>query len=328
MLGSITDIFNQKRTGGTETDGGRAVESEPTADVPPERDLVEQLVTSLKAGDVSEEQRSVLRDHLVADVPNRVGIRIDHLQAKVGQLEAYTQAIEEFVDEEGTARELLSAVRESIDHANEQIDALDARIESAERAGTTLANELAAVDGRLADLDEFVETLEGRHSREIAGVDAKVERAEERLDESIATVSADVEDLKVDISALSAIEEELSSLSAEVDALSDVPDEVAANRGRIESLEALPETVASIRERLSSLEDLAADVRDLEDEFAELRTVSADAEELRAVETRVESLEGIRPTIDEMSDDLDDLLTFRSRLADSVSPPARTSTSD
>lgn len=338
MLSTITDFLGRNRSRRSETDGGEVVDQDATNGrdgTGTENDVVERLVDGLRNGDVTEEQRSVLRDHLVADVPTRIEVRIDDLQSKIGRLDAYTGALEAFLDEGGTAEEVLEDIRGSLDHLDETTRELRSRIESVEHDDARIRNELANTDDRLAELDEYVDRLEGRHSREIAGVDSKIEDVDERLEELVGDVGAladsvpdiaPIEESVVTIETdLEGLEDRLEAVADEVDEFEGVPEEVDANRERIADVEALRPTVESVSERLGAVEELADEVDALR---SDLGTLQATVGELESIEERVAALESLQEDVGNLDDEIEELNRFRRRLIDSVSPLAKTSTGD
>ncbi len=210
--------------------GEEAAETEPTeVEAGPESvgfdasDLVATLAEALRNDEVSDDDLETLQDAF-GGVPNSTQVEIDHLQSRVSELEAYTDALEEFLDEEGTAQQLFSNVEDEV---------------------SSLSAELADLSDELADVESSVEDAAGDR---------------QQLRERVAAVEDDVgavEDLREDLERLrgdvDAIDERLADTEdavMEVDELEDDLEELA------DDLEDVEEHVDEIEEWRSQLSDV------------------------------------------------------------------------
>ena len=179
--------------GATDTTGGASVDDSADTTVEPagEGGLVAALATELRENEVPDEDLALLREVLLGEVGGTTTARLDRLQSDVADLRAYTGALEEFLDENGTGEELIAEfegqleefekrinqletdfvaeVQGRIDELGERIDKTDT--ETADLAGRVdgIENELEALDDieeqlealdRLDDVEEDVETLQ------------------------------------------------------------------------------------------------------------------------------------------------------------------------
>ena len=166
--------------------------------------LVSELATEIQEGNVDDDDLMTLRDALGLDLASAsVEARIEHLQSELSDLEAYTDALEGFLDEEGDAQTLIAEARDGYDEAIDRIDDLETQI-------TDVQSEL---DERLEAIDETID-----------------ETIDEQLD-------AEIDDLRSD---LQAVEEQLETeadarraIKSDVDTLSDDVAEVAEMRDRL-----------------------------------------------------------------------------------------------
>ncbi len=210
--------------------GEEAAETEPTeVEAGPESvgfdasDLVATLAEAIRNDEVSDDDLETLQDAF-GGVPNSTQVEIDHLQSRVSELEAYTDALEEFLDEEGTAQQLFSNVEDEV---------------------SSLSAELADLSYELADVESSVEDAAGDR---------------QQLRERVAAVEDDVgavEDLREDLERLrgdvDAIDERLADTEdavMEVDDLEDDLEDVA------DDLDDLEEHVDEIEEWRSQLSDV------------------------------------------------------------------------
>ena len=218
------------------------------------------LADGIKAGRVSDSDLEVIRDALGADedASNSLEVRIDHLQSEVADLKAYSDALEEFIDENGEARTLMRDLRETIEEVQGDVAGVESEVDS-------VSNEMSETTGRVEELGEEVSRLDD----EVEGVGSEVEEVSsdveevgtdvERIESSVSGVEKRVEELDATVAD---VDEELSSLREEMDdvrgEVDDVRDELPEGRieamdDRIEELEAELEELAEMRQRMASV---------------------------------------------------------------------------
>ena len=104
-----------------------------------------------------------------------VETRIEHLQSTVADLEAYTDALEAFIDEHGDASEVLVGLRERHDETVDRLDEVEAATEDAtseiEATEDRLEAELEAVRDDVGAIRADIKTLES----EIAALSSDLE---------------------------------------------------------------------------------------------------------------------------------------------------------
>jgi len=152
---------------GIDTEGGSEPPVQPTGD----SQLLEALATEIRAADPDDPDLRTLRDALGLDpVRASVETRIEHLQSSVADLEAYTEALEEFLDENGDAQQLIEDVRSEYEETTVRLDAVE---------------ELAE------DATDSAESIEDRFEAELAELDAEIEALQADID----TLSADLSEV-------------------------------------------------------------------------------------------------------------------------------------
>ena len=179
-----------------ETDSEANLESggEPREDVPEntiesgshepkesdEKSLLRSLIEELEDGSLSEEERTALRSGLGVEPPNSVAVRLRHVQEQVDDIVAYRNALEEFIDENGEATEVLDDVRA-------QFEAIETRIETLETHLSDLEGDLERVENRqqaaFEEIEERIETLETSFDVETRSAEDERTALRERIEE-------------------------------------------------------------------------------------------------------------------------------------------------
>lgn len=216
MIGLLTNVLSGTDTrnevadaagpgDGSGADAGDAFEfgvdetfddaADRAADGAADGDVVSALVDQLRADEVTPGQRATIREELDIATPESMAVRLEYLQSRVAELDAYTDALEEFLDAEGGAEALLGALRADIAAAESRVDVLEAALEEEATQRAALAERLDALEercGRLDDVEAEVSSLDDT-------VDEVAARQDQRFDELEASVEAlrgDVEDGK------------------------------------------------------------------------------------------------------------------------------------
>lgn len=195
-----------------------------------------------------------------------VEVRLDRLSARIEEFAAYTAALEDLIDEHGTAAEFVDrmerdlaalegrvesihqtveAVRdthgEDVDALQEQTDALDQRITSARRALETDVEEVRdrvdtvddAVDRVESDLDH-IETDLAEQGTTVGRIDDDVVALEKR----VTGVENDIEEVRTTVRTVA---DDISTVAEDVD---DMQAELTALRATVEELTEFKESLA------------------------------------------------------------------------------------
>ncbi|MFW6436990.1 MAG: hypothetical protein ACOCYZ_05095 [Halococcoides sp.] len=134
--------------------------------------------------------------------------RIKHLQNEVSDLQAYTDSLEEFLDENGEGEQLIEELRTEVERFRSELDELRAGqdeyqqdleevstgVEEIQSTTERLEGDLSTVRDRIddahAEIDELHEEIEGMN-----GVDDRVAEIEDRIDDEVAALESDLEDI-------------------------------------------------------------------------------------------------------------------------------------
>jgi uncharacterized coiled-coil protein SlyX len=145
----------------------------------PEGSVGAALAAEIRDGNLSESDRELLTEELTAaDAGSEV--RLTHLQSRISDLEAYTDALEGFIDEHGPARQLIEDMTDQLDEIEAELDDLDER---------TAANEdgIETLDGRAAENAEDIDALR----ENVADMESEINETQE----SVADLDADIEEI-------------------------------------------------------------------------------------------------------------------------------------
>ena len=164
------------------------------------------LAAEIREGRVDDDDLSVLREALAAEIETdasaSVDARIARLQSEVADLLAYSDALADFLDENGTAEDVLGEVSEDVTELSDRVDTLADEVSAAETERTALGDEVS-------DLAEDVTAVSDR----IEGLDADLGAAVDRLDErrdAVESIETDVEALREEIDDLQTFRDRLS----------------------------------------------------------------------------------------------------------------------
>jgi hypothetical protein len=205
---------------------GEATEREPTADAEAEAEaeaadddatadaagssIAAALAAEIRAGTVDDDDLTVLREAFEADaeggVPTSVDVRIGRLQSQIEDLLAYRDALADFLDENGTAEEVVGEVNAELTDLTERVEALDDAVADADDERAALADDVATVTDRVDDVADRLDTV----AADLEDLSATAERIEERLD-AVEDLESDIEDIEAELDDLRDFRDRLSS---------------------------------------------------------------------------------------------------------------------
>ncbi|WP_096391357.1 hypothetical protein [Halopenitus persicus] len=178
------------------------------------------LASEIRSGDVPEADLELLREELDLGTPRSVDVRISRLQSRMEDLAAYADALEEFIDEEGTATEALEETRERTEAVADALADAESRLEAAADERRTVRENVETVESTLDDALAELEILEDRVA-DVEAVESDVERLDATVSDLESTVGAVDDDVASLESEIDRIDEELAELEAFRDRLSD-----------------------------------------------------------------------------------------------------------
>lgn len=169
--------------------------------------LVDALLAELEDGGLREEDREILAEHVDVDFPNSIGVRIRHIQDNIDDLIAYRNALEEFIDENGSAEAVIEQLEASVEDVRDEFDEVQAELaEVSDDVDTAMSNldrqfeleeaveantdELSTVSESIALVrDEYCDRLD-ELSEEFDGLESSVENSIDQLTVELQEVRA------------------------------------------------------------------------------------------------------------------------------------------
>lgn len=158
--------------------------------------VVEQFVAELRDGTVPEETVAFLEREIGSprSTPKSVDVRLRQLQADLADVRAYTNALESFLDKNGTAQDLGERFESRVDEVDEAVESIDATVVDHEAELSDLRTAVESLEGDVRSMTSELERLD----ESVSALDATLERIEERLpdegmDERVAEIETELD---------------------------------------------------------------------------------------------------------------------------------------
>ena len=191
----------------TESDTGGSLDVESVASA---------LATEIEDGEFDDDDLEVLRSELEIESSGGTGgaveARIEKLQSDVSELDAYVDALEEFLEENGTGQDLIEGLQDDVANLEDQLGGLEDDIEdnsqqvaSLEDSVGGIQSDLQSLKGDVKDVDDDIDEIEGA-----------IDDLEGELDD-IDEVDDRVDDIEDDIVELKEWREQLSNVLGAAD---------------------------------------------------------------------------------------------------------------
>lgn len=168
--------------------------------------LADRLAEEIRGGEVSAESLNVLQDSLLneAVTGGAVDARLTQLQQDVGDLRAYKNALEAFLEDEGSAQEIIEAFEQRLDEVESEVTSLRASVETLESRSDAHESDIQTMDADIDDISSEHEELVGEFESLAEDLDAMDDRLPEypiddRMDElesQIESIGEFVDNLK------------------------------------------------------------------------------------------------------------------------------------
>ncbi|MFP4626744.1 MAG: hypothetical protein ACLFNI_09165 [Natronomonas sp.] len=170
------------------------------------RDLIDELRTRIVNGDVSHDvQRDLISSFDVTPDTETIEPRLDHLQQRLSDLEAFTAPLEEIYEQRGSPDEVVFDIVERLESVEETVEGDTQRIETVENDVDTVVDQVDDLLDRTTELDGTVDELEANI---------------EDVDEAIETIRDDIPGLDSVRSELSDVQSDLSAVRSDIERLS------------------------------------------------------------------------------------------------------------
>ena len=183
--------------------------------------LTAALATEIRQQNISGEDLKLLRRALdvAAENDSSDRARIDQIQNDVADLRAYTSALEEFLDENGTGEELIEGFEQELQSFDDRLATIQSDIESNSAELDAVSETVSTVDEEMDSLGDDVADVRG----DIGSVEAEVTDVSgelEALDSSIDEIESSIEELEEQVAGgevlerVEEIEEQVNDLQA------------------------------------------------------------------------------------------------------------------
>ena len=165
--------------------------------------LAATLAEEIRNGTVDEDDLDAIRA-AVGEPTTSDGIRVDHLQARLSDLEAYTDALETFLNENGGAQELLDDLKETVETVGDDVEDLASRVDSAQGEREALRERVNSLADEMDAIDDATDRI-GRIAGDLDALDERVEDGEQArlevdtLEDELADLEDEIEGLEDEI---------------------------------------------------------------------------------------------------------------------------------
>ncbi|GGN88111.1 MULTISPECIES: hypothetical protein [Haloarcula] len=166
--------------------------------------VIAAMANEIRQNNVSAEDVKLLKRALDAvsedDDDDAGGVneaRIKRIQSDISDLRAYTDALEEFLEENGTGDEMIEDFSERLDAFETELATFEDDIRSAKSAAETATEEVQVVEETVDSMDEELDEMESHLGDLEAEIDdVREELGDGEIDERLSDLEGEIEDLK------------------------------------------------------------------------------------------------------------------------------------
>ncbi|MFC7072099.1 hypothetical protein ACFQJ7_04325 [Halovenus rubra] len=190
--------------------------------------VVEQMAAEIREQEVSAEDVKLLRKafKMAGDDNGATAAKVDQVQDDVADLRAYTSALEEFLDENGTGQEILNDLESKVETFDSELSTVESSLETNSKQLETVTETVEEFQGDIQSLDDDIETVSNEMdslSGEVDNVTDQVQTIDDNLsefEETLGAVESEIEELQETVSdedvaeRVEDIEEEISNLQS------------------------------------------------------------------------------------------------------------------
>ncbi|PSP93973.1 hypothetical protein BRC91_07855 [Halobacteriales archaeon QS_4_62_28] len=184
--------------------------------------LISAMANELRNNEVTKEDVQILRKafDLASDNDGSVAARVDKLQQDVNNVVAYTDALESFLDENGTGEQLIEGFRDDVESLRTDFDAFESDIESVQSTASANNEQVESLSADVQAVESSVESVESQ----VGNVESEIGDLESQLEDvtgELETIREEMGDGNVE-SQIEAIDEEIEELKKWREQLSSV----------------------------------------------------------------------------------------------------------
>jgi len=250
--GALSGASGGTATAGDDSGGGRQATG---------GSVIAAMASEIRQQNVSAEDVKLLRRafEIAGEDGGTTAAKIEQIQTDIADLRAYTSSLEEFLDDNGTAQQIIEGFDQQLDEFDDRLNAMQSELESN-------SGELSEFGSRIESFDEEIESM----SDEVDSMTEQVDTIANEVDavsETVDAVEGEVDTVKEDVDAVEedvdAVSDEMESMSAEIDDLDGTITDVE------EEINQLREETAGgdVQERIESIEQELKDLREWQDQI-------------------------------------------------------------
>lgn len=284
---------------------------EQPSNVDSEAPTLKALLNEIQETDLSDQQRELLREELGIGPSRAMNVRLKHLESKMANFAAYSEAIEDLINEHGEASEFITSIENDLVELRTDLEHNQQRVEESQ-------TERAELRSTLTEVTEQIETLDATVDDRVASVedeiDGRITSIEEEVDERVQTVEADVDERIADLE--DKIDERVRTVKDAVDQKLDAA-EADLDERFDEFEDGFDDRVARIQTEVDAM-DRYIEVRfgELEDEFDE---------RVDGLQTEVDAIDRfLEERFSDLDDEIETLQTDLETVGDDLADKAET----
>jgi len=191
--------------------------------------LVAAMANELRQNEVTKEDVQILRKafDLASENDGSVTARVDKLQKDVSDVIAYTDALEEFLDENGTGDEMLEQFQSEVESFRSEVESFESELDEVQSTAAQNDDQIDSLSNDVESVEETVQSVEstvGSVESEVGDVESQVSELESQLDEvqsELEAINEQMGDTDVE-SQIEEIDEEIAELKEWREQLSSV----------------------------------------------------------------------------------------------------------
>lgn len=273
--------------------------------------LLDTFLDALQS-DASTDDREAIREALGINGYKGLSARVDYLNKQHGELAAYTDALREFIDEEGTGVEIVETLREQRDQLQAEMESIHGRLDDVleqqalhneefertqglEERVETRFNELTV---EINDILSQIDQLESDHIERIEELTSSIESVDAEHTERLDTVKKNIEEVN------NKHEQRLTELQTTLEDFME-----AFETSLEQQIEDLETEVSAVVDQTK--EKMEEDIGEIESNLS-AKVDRLDSELTDSVGALEEELDEVDEDLDELEEDLDSVLEWRS----------------
>jgi len=193
--------------------------------------VVEALAAEIRQNEVSAEDVKLLRQafEIAGQEGGSIQARVERLQSDVADLRAYSDAMEEFLDDNGTAEQLIDDFESDLEAIEESVAGMESTVEDNSEEVTAVSDEVSSLGSDVAEISGEVDDV----SEEVGSIGDDVDDVEgtvEDLETALSDIEETVEDLQESVTDED-VDERVAELESEIEDLQTWQDQIKETFG-------------------------------------------------------------------------------------------------